>query len=103
MDDLDVFRDGLERALDELVDAPGARRPSGGSRSWSRPRPNRGGILRGPRIGLVHPSRKQIRLAIALSLAVVLGGALIYTSFSAATDSAAVRPDRRRRRASRTS
>jgi cytochrome c-type biogenesis protein CcmE len=36
----------------------------------------------------VHPSRKRkIRLAIALSLAVVLGGALIYTSFSAATDS----------------
>ena len=34
------------------------------------------------------PSRKRkIRLAIALSLAVVLGGALIYTSFSAATDS----------------
>jgi cytochrome c-type biogenesis protein CcmE len=36
----------------------------------------------------VHPSRKRkIRLTIALSLAVVLGGALIYTSFSAATDS----------------
>lgn len=36
----------------------------------------------------MHPSRKRkIRLAIALSLAVVLGGALIYTSFSAATDS----------------
>lgn len=36
----------------------------------------------------MHPSRKRkIRLAIALSLAVVLSGALIYTSFSAATDS----------------
>jgi cytochrome c-type biogenesis protein CcmE len=36
----------------------------------------------------VDPSRKRkIRLVIALSLAVVLGGALIYTSFSAATDS----------------
>ena len=36
----------------------------------------------------MHPSRKRkIRLTIALSLAVVLGGALIYTSFSAATDS----------------
>jgi cytochrome c-type biogenesis protein CcmE len=36
----------------------------------------------------MDPSRKRkIRLVIALSLAVVLGGALIYTSFSAATDS----------------
>jgi cytochrome c-type biogenesis protein CcmE len=35
----------------------------------------------------VHPSRKRkIRLAIALGLAVVLAGALIYTSFSAATE-----------------
>jgi cytochrome c-type biogenesis protein CcmE len=35
----------------------------------------------------MHPSRKRkIRLGIALGLAVVLGGALIYTSFSAATE-----------------
>jgi cytochrome c-type biogenesis protein CcmE len=36
----------------------------------------------------MDPRRKRtIRLAIALSVAVVLGGALIYTSFSAATES----------------
>jgi len=35
----------------------------------------------------VDPARKRkIRLAIALGVAVVLAGALIYTSFSAATD-----------------
>src|SRR5829696_6173869 len=36
----------------------------------------------------MDPRRKRtIRLVIALSVAVVLGGALIYTSFSAATES----------------
>jgi cytochrome c-type biogenesis protein CcmE len=35
----------------------------------------------------MHPSRKRtIRLVIALSVAVLLGGALIYTSFDAATE-----------------
>jgi cytochrome c-type biogenesis protein CcmE len=35
----------------------------------------------------VHPHRKRtIRLVIALSVAVLLGGALIYTSFDAATE-----------------
>jgi cytochrome c-type biogenesis protein CcmE len=35
----------------------------------------------------VHPSRRRtIRLVIALSVAVLLGGALVYTSFDAATE-----------------
>jgi cytochrome c-type biogenesis protein CcmE len=35
----------------------------------------------------MHPARKRtIRLVIALSVAVLLGGALIYTSFDAATE-----------------
>ena len=37
-------------------------------------------------LGLVNPSRKRkVRLAVSLSLAVVLATALIYTSFSAAS------------------
>ena len=35
----------------------------------------------------MHPARKRkLRLSIALSVAVVLAGALVYTSFSAATE-----------------
>jgi cytochrome c-type biogenesis protein CcmE len=35
----------------------------------------------------MHPARKRtIRLVVALSVAVLLGGALIYTSFDAATE-----------------
>ena len=35
----------------------------------------------------MHPSRKRtIRLVIALSVAVLLAGALVYTSFNASTE-----------------
>jgi cytochrome c-type biogenesis protein CcmE len=38
-------------------------------------------------MGAMHPSRKRtIRLVIALSVAVLLAGALVYTSFDAATE-----------------
>ena len=92
MDDIDVVEEGLEEALRELVAAADARRPPKRARRRATgsgthadpcriaPRPWNNGAAMDPR------RKRTIRLVIALSVAVLLGGALIYTSFSAATE-----------------
>ena len=91
MDDIDVVKEGLEESLRELV---GGRRRPAARRSGPRRDARQGAdsrtyrVRRAPGImGPMDPRRKRtIRLVIALSVAVLLGGALIYTSFSAATE-----------------
>ena len=96
MDDIDVVQEGLEESLQELVAAAEARRPP--RRSRRQPASGTLALRRRPSSTLDRAARpwnnrahgprrkRKIRLVIALSVAVVLGGALIYTSFSGATE-----------------